>query len=350
MRFAITLNMERLEPSLDIREAARSVDELAAMADEGGFDIIFVPEHHAIEMTIGPNPFIQLAHWARELPNARLGTAVIAAPYWHPIRLAGEAALFDLLSGGRLELGIGRGAYQYEFDRMGGGIDPDHARGALAELVPAVKALWRGDYEHRGSLWSFPAATAVPKPLQSPHPPIWIAARHPAVFDFAVREGCDVMATPLSQPFEEVVSLRQRLDAALSEHPDARRPRFMVLRDTCVYEDADDWRAPVDSFLDHARHFETLFRNVGGVVNGFAEPADLESFSDRENFRPESLRDNLMFGTPSEVVDKLRAYEEAGVDYFLYGSCFGLDPELSRRSLELFISEVMPAFVASGVS
>jgi alkanesulfonate monooxygenase SsuD/methylene tetrahydromethanopterin reductase-like flavin-dependent oxidoreductase (luciferase family) len=347
MRFAITLNMERMSPALDVQEAVRAVDELAAMADEGGFDIIFAPEHHAIEMTIGPNPFVQLAYWARMLSRARLGPAVLAAPYWHPIRLAGEAGMFDLLSGGRLELGIGRGAFQYEFDRMGGGIDADQARGALNEVVPAVKALWRGDYAHEGGLWKFPSATAVPKPIQSPHPPIWIAARHPSVFDFAVREGCDVMATPLSMPFEEVVSLRERLDAAIASHPDARQPRFMVLRDACVYDDGSDWRAPVDSFLDHARHFETLFRNVGGVVNGFPEPANLDAFADRENFLPDTLRTNLMFGTPDEVIEKLKTYEAAGVDYFLYGSCFGLDPALSRRSLELFVSEVIPAFASS---
>jgi alkanesulfonate monooxygenase SsuD/methylene tetrahydromethanopterin reductase-like flavin-dependent oxidoreductase (luciferase family) len=323
-------------------EVAAQALELAVLADRGGFDMVFAPEHHTIEMTIGPNPFIQLAAWAPHLQRARLGPAVLSVPYWHPIRLAGEAALFDVVTGGRLELGLGRGAYQYEFDRMGGGIGPERARDLLAETVPLVKRLWAGECENAAPPFAFPRATACPKPLQEPRPPIWIAARHPAVFDLAVREECDVMATPLGWPFAEVLSLRERLEAAIAAHPGLRRPRFMVLRDTFVYATPEQWRWPVDDAYSKDRLFQTLFRNSGGVRNGFPEKADL---SEDPDSTPEAIWENHVFGTPDEVIAKLRRYEEAGVDVFLYGSS-AASFEAARGSLELFCAEVLPAFAA----
>jgi flavin-dependent trigonelline monooxygenase, oxygenase component len=102
MKFSLAINMERMSPDLDMREVARHTLEMVQMADEGGFEIAWAAEHHAIEMTIAPAPFPLLAWWAAHTSRIRLGTAVVVAPYWHPIKVAGEAAMLDLLSGGRL--------------------------------------------------------------------------------------------------------------------------------------------------------------------------------------------------------------------------------------------------------
>lgn len=85
-----------------------------------------------IEYTIAPNPLVLIMHWAGHARRIRLGTVGITAPYWNPLRAAGEIALTDILTGGRLEVGFGRGAYQYEFGRMAGG----HATGARGVLSP----------------------------------------------------------------------------------------------------------------------------------------------------------------------------------------------------------------------
>lgn len=344
MKFAISLTLERHDPSIDITQVFRDVDELVRMVDESGFEMLFAPEHHALEMTIGPNPFVLLTHWADITERIRLGPAVLAVPYWHPIRLAGEAGLFDLLSGGRLELGLGRGAYRYEFERLANGISPAEGRHYLDELVPLLRELWAGDVSSNSPRFSFPTATATPKPLQAPHPPIWLAARHPSVFEQAVAEECDVMSTPLSEPFAEVESLRQRLDEACAKFPDKPRPRWMVMRDAYVYEDPEGWEPAVEAVKRHGRLFESLFSDVGGVVNGFPELADLSALDNRANYRTENIRENLAFGSPDEVISKLKRYEEAGADYFLYGASWGLDHELTKRSLRLFIDEVIPAF------
>jgi flavin-dependent trigonelline monooxygenase, oxygenase component len=344
LKFSIFVSMERYRPTDDMRAVAQRALELVKLAEAGGFEIAWAAEHHSIELIIGPNPFTLLTYWAAHTSTIRLGTAVVVAPYWHPLRLAGEAALCDLLSGGRLEFGISRGAFQYEFDRMAGGIPQRQGVAHVKEVLPAVKALWRGDYEHNGALWRFPRATSVPKPLQQPYPPIWIAARDPGTFEFAVEQGANIMATPLSRPHAEVGILGERFRATLAKFPGARRPRFLMLRRTCVYHQPDEWRIPVAASINHGRRFETLFKNIGGVENGFPEPTDLTQLAECAEYQPDAIRDAMMFGTPEEVVAKLKSYDEAGVEQFCYGANFGLDPAMAMRSLELFVTEVMPHF------
>ena len=346
MQFSISVNMARTAPSQDIRQVVRQMLELVRLAESGGFEIAWAAEHHTIELMAGPNPFTILMHWAAHTSRIRLGTAVVVAPYWHPIRVAGEAALFDIYSDGRLELGLGRGAFQYEFDRMAGGIDQREGGRYLREMLPVLHGLWQGDIEHHGDIWRFPRATSVPKPLQAPHPPIWVAARDPETFAWAIAAGASIMATPLSRPHAEVAILGRRFADTLAKFPGIRRPRFLMLRRTCVYPRQGDWVIPVQVSVEHNRQFENLFRNVGTVNEGFPEPAAWEQLANRDDYKPEAIRDSMMFGTPEQVVARLREYQAVGVDQFCYGASFGLPHDMALRSLELFITEVMPHFVS----
>ncbi|HEV2550248.1 MAG TPA: LLM class flavin-dependent oxidoreductase [Stellaceae bacterium] len=336
--------MERFDPSLDMRRVAAHALELVQIAEEGGFDIAWTPEHHTIELTIAPNPFSILTYWAAHTKTIRLGTAVVVAPYWHPLRVAGEAALCDVVSNGRLEFGIGRGAYQFEFDRMAGGMPQEKGGAYMREMLPVVKALWQGDYEHRGAYWSFPSATSVPKPVQRPHPPIWVAARDVSTFDWAIKQGANIQSTPLSRPNSEVEILGKRLREALAANPGVKKPRFLMLRRTCVYESAKDATLSVDASINYGRHFENLFKNIGQVRNGFPVPVDFAAVANRNEYEPGFVRENMMFGTPDEVVKKIRFYQACGVDNFCYGASFGMPFDAQLRSLRLFISDVMPHF------
>jgi flavin-dependent trigonelline monooxygenase, oxygenase component len=344
VKFSIAVNMERTHPDQDMRQVARNALELVRMAEQGGFEIAWAAEHHAIELTVGPNPFTILTHWAAHTARIRLGTAVVVAPYWHPIRLAGEAALFDVFSDGRLEFGLGRGAFQYEFDRMAGGIEQRRGGAYLREILPVVKALWRGDVSHEGEHWKFPAATSVPKPLQRPHPPIWVAARDPDTFAWAMASGANILATPLSRPHAEVGILGRRFDETLARFPERPRPRFLMLRRACVFRHAEDWPIPVAASIAHDREFDSLFRNVGGVFNGFVTPEPTDAAERGGDDQASMVLDRMVFGTPEQVIARLTEYEAAGVDQFCYGASFGLSHAGACRSLELFVTEVMPHF------
>jgi alkanesulfonate monooxygenase SsuD/methylene tetrahydromethanopterin reductase-like flavin-dependent oxidoreductase (luciferase family) len=140
MQFSLAINMERGDAVTDMREVAAHTLAMVQMAEAGGFGIVWITEHHAIEQNISPAPFQLMAFLAAHTSRIRLGSAVAVAPYWHPVKLAGEAALFDLLSNGRLEFGIGRGAYQREFDIMAAGIPQREGAAYMQEMLPVLKA------------------------------------------------------------------------------------------------------------------------------------------------------------------------------------------------------------------
>ena len=147
MKFQLAINLERMDDTYAMRDVADHTIEMVQMAEAGGFTTVWAAEHHALEMTIAPNPFQILTWWAGHTEKIRLGTGVAVAAYWHPLNLAGEAAFLDLVSGGRLEFGIGSGAYQREFDRMHPGLLQSDAWRYMQEMIPVLKELWVGDYE-----------------------------------------------------------------------------------------------------------------------------------------------------------------------------------------------------------
>lgn len=344
MKFQLAINLERMADNIDMSEVARHTLEMVQMADAGGFHIAWAAEHHALEMTIAPNPFQILTWWAAHTNQIRLGTAVAVAAYWHPIRLAGEAAMTDLLTGGRLEFGIGSGAYQREFDRMHPGLKQSDAWRHMQEMLPAVLALWKGDYEHKGEFWSFPMSTSVPKPVQQPHPPLWVAARAPVTYDFAVKHGLNIMSWPLTRPMSEAELYKSRLDEALRDNPGKTRPIFAMMRHTAVYDRPDQWEVPVKAAQRQLGQFENLFKNLGDVKNGFPREVGLADIENRAEYDPKMLSENLMFGTPDQIIAKLRPYAALGVDQFTYYASLGLGLREQKNSLRLFIDEVMPAF------
>lgn len=344
MKFQLAINLERSDDSTSMQVVRDHTLDMVKMADQAGFNIVWAAEHHALEMTIAPNPFQLLTWWAMHTKNIRLGTAVAVAPYWNPINLAGEAAMTDLLSDGRLEFGIGSGAYQREFDRMYPGLKQTDAWRYMNEMLPILKELWQGDYAHDGEYWSFPTATSVPKPVQKPYPPIWVAARAPITYDYAVQNNCNIMAWPFTRPFAEAELYKQRMDDAMAAHPEAPRPVFAMMRHTSVYEDDAGRTASIEAVQSILGQFENLFRNLGDVVNGFPKQIALESLANRDEYNAEMLEENLMFGSPEVVIEKLKRYQALGVDEFIYYASMGLDRDRQKRSLELFCEKVMPAF------
>ncbi len=343
MKFQLAINMERMDDSLDMHDVARHTIEMVQTAEDGGFDIVWAAEHHALEMTIAPNPFQILTWWAGETSKIRLGTAVATAAYWNPIDLAGEAAFLDLISGGRLEFGIGSGAYQREFDRMHPGLKQSDAWRYMQEMLPAVRALWEGDYEHKGEFWQFPTSTSVPKPMQS-DVPVWVAARSPITYDYAIRERCNVNCWPLTRPFAEAELYKKQLDEAIAKADNGWVPRFALMRHACIYDNQSDRDGAIAAIRTVLSQFENLFRNSGDVVNGFPKSIPLDQLDGREQYDPQMLEENLMFGSPEAVLEKLRRYEALGVNDFIYYASMGLGHDAQKRSLKLFCDEVVPAF------
>ena len=261
MKFSLFIHMERLTPAQSHQQLYKEYIELCKLADRSGFSTIWTGEHHGMDFTIAPNPFTSLVDLAHQTKNVRLGTATVVAPFWHPIKLAGEVAMTDLITGGRLEVGIARGAYSFEYERIGEGVDAWNAGQKMREMIPAIKGLWEGDYTHQGEFWQFPKTTSAPKPLQQPHPPIWVAARDPNSHEFAVANGCNVQVTPLWLDDAEVESLMQRFNDACGAAPEVPRPKIMVLRHTYIGETEKQIQQGAKDLSRFYCHFGAWFKN-----------------------------------------------------------------------------------------
>lgn len=343
MKFHLAINLERMTPETDIRAVRDHTLEMVKMADAAGFEIAWAAEHHALEMTIAPNPFQILTWWGEHAKNIRLGVGVVNAAYWHPINLAGEAAFLDLTSEGRLEFGIGSGAYQREFDRMFPGLDQKDGWRYMQEMLPVVKELWKGDYAHDGEFWHFPSSTSCPKPLQQ-EVPIWVAARAPITFDYAVEHGCNIMSWPLTMPMSEAESYRGRLDDAIARNGGTFNGTWAMMRHTAVYETEEDRQRALAAIRVQLAMFGNLMTKTGEVHNGFPDTVNAEELAGNFRVDPVMLEENLMFGTPETVIEKLKLYEALGVDAFIYYASMGMDMDQQKESLKLFIDKVMPAY------
>ncbi|MCI1262797.1 MAG: LLM class flavin-dependent oxidoreductase [Tetrasphaera jenkinsii] len=346
MRFSLFVHMERYDESVTHRELLDNLTELTQVAEQGGFGTVWIGEHHAMEYTISPNPMMLLSYLATQTQTIRLGAGTIIAPFWNPIRAAGEAALLDVISNGRCELGVARGAYQFEFDRMAGGMPATEGGKSLRELVPALRKLWAGDYAHDGEIWQFPVSTSVPKPVQQDGPPIWIAARDPDSHNFAVSQGCNVMVTPLMKDDGEVVDLANKFNTALANNPDVPRAELMALRHTFVHsaDEPDAWVPAAEAISRFYRTFSSWAFGKTPPTNGFLPPAPLEQFAERPEFELEAIHTSAMIGTPEQVIERIRYYGELGVDEYSYWIDNSMSHEEKLASLKLFCEQVVPAF------
>ena len=161
--------------------------EQARLADELGFEGIWLAEHHFSSYGYSPNPLTFAVKIADQTKHIRIGTAVVVLPLYHPLRLAEEIALTDQLTDGRLEVGLGRGYQRYEFERLG--LDLDDSRPMFDEALEIIQlALTQESFRYEGKYYQLPETTIFPRPLQQPHPPFWIAAQSPSsIVDTSLR-------------------------------------------------------------------------------------------------------------------------------------------------------------------
>lgn len=344
MKFSLFAHMERISPQQDEKQLYEEFVELCKIADKGGMHAVWTGEHHGMNFTISPNPFLNLIDIARQTENVRLGTGTVIAPFWHPIRLAGEAAMTDIITDGRLDLGIARGAYSFEYERLMPGMDAWEAGQRMRELIPAIKGLWQGDYEQEGEFHSFPKTTSSPKPVQQAGPPIWVAARDPNSHEFAVSNGCNVQVTPLWKGDEEITELMDKFNAACAKFPQIARPKIMLLLHAYVADSPEDVKLAADELNRFYCYFGAWFMNKREIEQGLIEPLSQDEIDAHPFYSPEAMERDLVIGEPGAVIERLKKYEALGYDEFSFWIDSSMSFDRKKASLERFISDVMPAF------
>lgn len=344
MKFSLFAHMERISDDQDQKQLYDEFIQLCKIADEGGMHAVWTGEHHGMNFTIAPNPFLNLIDVARNTKNVRLGTGTVIAPFWHPIRLAGEAAMTDIITDGRLDLGIARGAYSFEYERLMPGMDAWEAGQRMRELIPAVQKLWEGDYEHDGEFHKFPKTTSAPQPVQKDGPPIWVAARDPNSHEFAVSNGCHVQVTPLWNGDDEVKSLMSKFNDACAKFQEVKRPNIMLLMHTYVASDDADVKQAAVELNRFYNYFGAWFMNKRDISQGLIDPLSDEDIAAHPFYTPENMERDLVIGTVDTVIDRLRSYEALGYDEYSFWIDSSMPFERKKASLQRFIKDVMPAF------
>src|SRR5712692_296848 len=192
--------------------------EITQAAEDLGFRNVWLAELHFSTYGLLSRPLTYALHLADKTRTIRVGTAVIVVPLHHPLTIAEEIATVDLLSGGRLDVGLGRGYQRYEFERFG--CDLNESRQRWEEAVDIILLALAGKpFSYDGKYYKIPETTVFPQPVQQPHPPIWVTAQSPESIETTVKRGFHLLSGGFGVPIERLREFRRIFDAHLAQHP-----------------------------------------------------------------------------------------------------------------------------------
>ncbi|UIF89617.1 LLM class flavin-dependent oxidoreductase [Cupriavidus sp. UYPR2.512] len=320
---------------------SNSIEQTVA-AEQAGFNTAWYAEHHFNNYSLSPSPLMMVAHAAAKTQRIRLGTAVCILPLYHPARFLAEVGFVDTVSNGRLDLGVGSGYQQFEFERFG--VDIAESGAIFNEFLDVIpKGLTQKIFEHDGQFLKIPPSSIAVRCLQEPMPPLWITSGNPVTLGRGVRENHNLFVTALLNGNDAITGLRERLDKVAEENGKDldRDVKFGFLR--CGF--ASDNKAEIDAYLDCARFQRRIseslkFRRAqsddGYMVKEV--PSDTDPTFDQ-------LRENLPVGSVNQVIDKLLT--EISIlrpkHIALQTQLGDFDQKTMLRQIELWGDRIIPA-------
>ena len=329
-------------PSADPSETIyRRGVEITQAAEELGFANMWLAEHHFSTYGLLSRPLTYALHLANTTKRIRVGTAVIVVPLHHPLVIAEEIATVDLLSGGRLDVGLGRGYQRYEFERLG--IDLGESRTRWEEAVDIILAGLAGrPFTYDGKYYRIPETSVFPQPLQKPHPPIWVTAQSPDSVETTVRRGFNLLSGGYGVSMDRLREFRKAFDARLAEYPPKQPIHVGIQRPVYVTDSAADARNAAEEARWNMRVTLSLRHNYERVENGRAIPVPFANEPSVDEF----LENFSVFGTPDACIRQIRRLHEAmPIDHFNASFWFGdLSQDRILKSMRMFAEKVMPAF------
>ena len=333
--------------------------EQIVLGDKLGFNTVWCVEHHFREgRSHMPTPEAVHGALSQITENIRLGFGVTLAPFnfTHPARIAEKVATVDVLSGGRVEWGLGRST---PMEQLAFGVDADTSKAQLVEAAHIVSEMWTNEYfEYESETFSMPRRMVTPKPFQDPHPPAWQAATSLGSSVDAGHNGFGLLSFSIMQPLKQMAQLINAYKEASKEAVPAtktvnnRAACYTLVH--CVEDEAD---------LDKNRAWESVwwwYKNIAEFTIEWElshmpkEQADslfplLTQFASSEfgdaKLDPKLFNkyDMIMVGTPDQIVHKMKRYADCGVDQLLCYKQFGFLPHDSvMKSMELLSEHVMP--------
>lgn len=305
---------------------SRALERIEIM-DRTGFDAVWLAEHHFTTFSVCPSVHMLGVAAAARTKRLRIGTAVSLAALYHPLRLAEEVALLDVLSGGRVCWGAGRGFAPSEFAAFG--VPPAESADRFREAVEIVLKAWTQErLSHDSAHFRFDNVEVLPKPMQHPHPPVWLAATSESAVDWAASQGFTIMMDPHST-FADIAGKRRRYAAGLAAagFSDAGRDipmaRLLALAPTMAEAE------------------QVARRGAQWLVDAYAGPQHQKSLQTARNYRGKApadyyVDDVIIHGTPESVRERIaQLKEEMNLNYLMCAP-------LSRETFRLLADEVVP--------
>lgn len=302
-------------------------------ADHLGYDTVWLAEHHFTRYGLCPSLFVFASHVAARTKRIRIGTAVVVLPFYNPLLVAEEAAMVDVLSGGRLDFGVGRGYQQGEFRTFNLSLEDSRVR--FNESLHVIRRAWTEEhFSHRGRYYTFNDAHVTPRPLQQPHPPIWVAASGTReTLDMAADNGFPILSSSTASN-AHIKRTHETFRGALRARGRPDNVALPVNRLTYVCEPGEDPRPTLEPHVSWLYH---ILADIGRPERRAEMLA---------NDYPHVDANLAIFGDPERCIQRIRYLRDfLDLNYLNLVPTFGgLDHRLTMRTLRLFAEQVMPVF------
>ena len=302
-------------------------------AERLGFVSSFLVEHHFTGWNQVSATLMLLTALAMRTTRLRLGSAVMVLPWHNPVLLAEEAATLDLISGGRLDFGIGKGYRHSEF--KGFQIAPEEAQARFDEALEITIRAWteRRRFSHRGRFWRFEDIVVEPPPAQKPHPPLWVAAGSASSIRRAAARGFNLILDQYAAP-ERIAERIAIYKAERASHGLSFDPmQVAVARQLYVASDEADRVAALQRQAAYTRRTVEVSRQPGAQSAG-QSGSHVLAYADKAG----GTEEHALFGTPDRIRAMLESLQQAGAHYVLLTFAGGM------AQLQRFAREIMPAF------
>ncbi len=330
----------------------REAMHLCSLTDELGLTHIRQVEHYFKPYGgYSPNPLVFLTAAAMRTKNTRLITGAVLPAFNSPLKLAGEIGMVDGISGGRLEVGFARAFLPHEFAQFR--VSLDESRRRFTEGLAQITMLLKDEnVSSSGEFNSFNNVTSLPRPVQKPHPPFWIAATTtPETFAFAGKNGCKVMAIPL-----EPAKMRDLIGTYRDAWRSAGHPGDgHVMNTFFMFCAPTREQAMADGVGPSNQHLKGLADAAKEWLTGGASTKDYPGYDkliahvSSDTAERQVAAGSAFIGAPADIVEMIRAYNDrvGGIDSIsLHFTPGNMAVEKAEASLRLFAREVMPKVAA----
>ena len=357
MKFGMMYEIQIREPHYPGIEQERYKQVIAQveLADDIGYDYFWTVEHHGLkEFSHCSAPEVLYGAISQRTKRIRIGHAVVLLPhrYNHPIRVAERAAVLDIISDGRMDLGTGRSTTLIEMGAFE--IDPEETRSQWEEAISMIPRMWMEDpFSHDGHYYKIPPRSIIPKPVQKPHPPLWVACSQPASFKQAGLMGLGALCFNLggydqlgerTQMYREGISQANPVGAFVNNQIAA----LCLIHCGENDQEAKDVAGPEGAwFVQKAYDLYRPWHEQGVVVPDSYKFAINAAENERSEVTVEEHMRNgaFAFGDPDSIIKTIKQYEAAGVDQILCFMQMGNLPHSKvMDSIKLFGKYVIPYF------